>query len=192
MTNRRIYLAGPEVFLPDGLREQVESSKKAILEEFGLTGLVPSDNTPELEGASHPAFLIYQANRELMNQSQGLLANLTPFRGPSADVGTVFELGYMIARGCPSMAYTVCSTPYNERVSGMERDANGLTIEPFGLSDNLMLDASLEAQGGALLRGNRPCSPEGFRPEDYFDEALVRRAAEQLAGLIERQVQEQL
>jgi len=26
-------------------------------------------------------------------------ANLTPFRGPSADVGTVYELGYMLGKG---------------------------------------------------------------------------------------------
>ena len=184
MSDICVYLAGPEVFLPDGLREDIEATKKSILREVGLTGLVPSDNSPELAGASNPAALIYQANRELMDRSQGLLANLTPFRGPSADAGTVFELGYMIARGCPSIAYTACATPYNARVPGQEMDANGLAIEPFGLCDNLMLDASLEAQGGALLRGNRPFPDNGFQPEDYFDEALVRQAAERLAVLL--------
>ena len=28
-------------------------------------------------------------------QADAIIANLTPFRGPGADAGTVYELGYM-------------------------------------------------------------------------------------------------
>ena len=32
-----------------------------------------------------------------MKEADAIIANLTPFRGPSADTGTVYELGYMAA-----------------------------------------------------------------------------------------------
>ena len=31
----------------------------------------------------------------MMDEADAIIANLTPFRGPSADAGTVYELGYM-------------------------------------------------------------------------------------------------
>ena len=34
-----------------------------------------------------------------MDQADVIIANLTPFRGPSADAGTVYELGYMLGKG---------------------------------------------------------------------------------------------
>ena len=34
-----------------------------------------------------------------MDAADAIIANLTPFRGPSADAGTVYELGYMAGRG---------------------------------------------------------------------------------------------
>ncbi|MGM0434009.1 MAG: nucleoside 2-deoxyribosyltransferase [Pseudomonadota bacterium] len=177
-----IYLAGPDVFFPDTIRNRIEATKKAILAEHGLEALSPCDNDLDLDNASNPAQLIYNANRDLMNQAEGLIANLTPFRGPSADAGTIFELGFMTAQGKPVAAYTTCATPYNQRVSGgAETDANGTLVEGFGLCDNLMLDCGIEASGGAFISGSLEWRSEGFTPEESFDEELFRKAVEVLS-----------
>ncbi|NIQ93373.1 MAG: nucleoside 2-deoxyribosyltransferase, partial [Desulfuromonadales bacterium] len=85
-----IYLAGPDVFFSETIRNRIEATKKAILAEHGLEALSPCDNDLDLESTNNPAQLIYDANRALMDQADGLIANLTPFRGPSADAGTIF------------------------------------------------------------------------------------------------------
>ncbi|MEQ6884551.1 nucleoside 2-deoxyribosyltransferase [Salicola sp. Rm-C-2C1-2] len=177
-----IYLAGPDVFFPDTIRNPIEATKKAILAEHGLEALSPCDNDLDLDTASSPAQLIYDANRNLMNQADGLIANLTPFRGPSADAGTIFEVGYMIAQNKLVAAYTTCTTPYNQRVScGADTDANGSLVEGFGLCDNLMLDCGIEASGGVFVSGSLEWRSEGFTPEESFDEDLFRKAAEVLS-----------
>ena len=177
-----IYLAGPDVFFPETIRNRIEATKKAILAEHGLEALSPCDNNLDLDNTNNPAQRIYEANRALMNQADGLIANLTPFRGPSADAGTIFELGFMTAQGKPVSAYTTCTTPYNQRVSGgSETDGNGMLVEGFGLCDNLMLDCGIEASGGAFISGSLEWRSGGFTPEESFDEELFRKAVEILS-----------
>ena len=172
-----IYLAGPDIFFPETIRNRIEATKKAILAEHGLGALSPCDNNLDLENTDNPARAIYEANRTLMNQADGLIANLTPFRGPSADAGTIFELGFMTAQGKPVAAYTTCATPYNQRVSGgADTDTNGTLVEEFGLRDNLMLDCGIEASGGVFVSGSLEWRREGFTPEESFDEDLFRAA----------------
>ena len=173
-----IYLAGPDVFFPETIRNRIEATKKAILAEHGLEALSPCDNNLDLENTDNPARAIYEANRTLMNQADGLIANLTPFRGPSADAGTIFEVGYMTVRNKPACAYTTCATPYNERVSGgTTTDHHATLVEEFGLNDNLMLDCGIMSTGGFIATGNIPWRPEGLSPEESFDEDLFRELA---------------
>ena len=87
---QKIYLAGPEVFLPDA--DDIGLRKKALCEKYGFVGLFPLDN----EIANLPADgrldqAIYAANLVLMKEADIGICNLTPFRGISADAGTVFE-----------------------------------------------------------------------------------------------------
>lgn len=182
-----IYLAGPEVFFAEAVRTAIDRRKKAILAAHGLKGLSPMDNLLDLAAAADPAQLIYDANLELMTQATGLIANLTPFRGPSADAGTIYELGYMIALGKPAVGFTVCGTPYNERVSpGAQSCSVGAGIEPFGLCDNLMLDCGLARVGGALVQGERDYPVGGFKPGEFFDENVFLRAVAHLCGQLGR------
>ena len=51
-----------------------------------------------------------------MDAADAIIANLTPFRGPSADAGTVYELGYMAGRGKLCLAYSNDPAVYAERV----------------------------------------------------------------------------
>ena len=84
---------------------------------MGLTGLYPLDNDiqPAAERADK---LIYQANKAMMQRADFGICNLTPFRGASADAGTVFELGLMVGFGKPVFAYTNDASDYVRRVAG--------------------------------------------------------------------------
>ena len=166
LTPRKIYLAGPEVFLPDAVA--VGRRKQAMCAEFGFEGLYPLDSVlPEGDRRDEK---IYAANLALIRQAEAAIFNLTPFRGVNADPGTAFELGLCVALAKPVFAYTHDPQDYFVRVSeafgahqtpdGLTCDAHGLEIENFGNADNLMLDAALKAQGRAVLRGAAKAPPD--------------------------------
>lgn len=177
-----IYLAGPEVFFPARVRDEVERAKRVVLDEFDLVALSPCDNDLDLAGCDNPTMSIYRANQRLMDRADGLAANLVPFRGPSADAGTIFELGYMVAQGKPAVGFSICATPYYQRVSltGLT-DSQGCEVEPFGLGDNLMLDCGLIHSGGVFISGDQAYPPEGFAPEASFSVGVFRQAIARLA-----------
>lgn len=180
-----VYLAGPDVFLPDA-REMGER-KKALCARHGVQGLYPLDNALSLDGLDPPAagLAIYRANCEAMRRADFAIANLTPFRGPSADAGTVFEVGFMTALGKPVFGYSHEDGPYLKRCrrrglvamvhGGAARDAEALVVEDFGLEDNLMI------VGGVLEHGDQ-CTetrPDAVRWTDLsvFEACLVRAVA---------------
>jgi len=145
----RVYLAGPEVFLPDAVA--IGERKKEICQKYGLTGHYPLDAAIDLAGLApqDAARLIFQTNIKAIDESDALIANMAPLRGPGMDGGTAFEMGYAAALGIPIFAYTNDPRSYLGRsrslglVAGIDeggrsRDAQGLEIEDFGLVDNLM------------------------------------------------------
>jgi nucleoside 2-deoxyribosyltransferase len=153
----RVYLAGPDVFLPDAL--EIGRQKIEICRRHGLIGLYPLDNV--IDRASADASLqIFRANEAMMDQADAIIANLTPFRGPGADAGTVFELGYMSARGKFCLGYSNDPAIYADRVRRFTKvtardgglvDADGLTVEDFGHNDNLMMIHALDLHGATLV-----------------------------------------
>ncbi|MBB4197602.1 nucleoside 2-deoxyribosyltransferase [Rhodoblastus sphagnicola] len=158
MNGRKIYLAGPEVFLPDAV--DVGLRKKSLCQEFGFVGLYPLDTeTPEGAGRDQR---IYAANLALIGQADAAIFNLSPFRGLGADPGAAFELGYVAALGKPAFAYSNDPADLFDRVAeslgahptpqGGWCDAHGFEIEKFGNADNLMLDCALKASGQTVLR----------------------------------------
>jgi nucleoside 2-deoxyribosyltransferase len=162
----RIYLAGPEVFLPEA--ETIAAAKKEICARHGAVGVFPTDLRPDHgEAADTPRwYSIYLRNEAHLRGSDALIANLTPFRGPSADAGTVYELGFMRALGRPIAGYSNVATPFLARSralpgthlgpDGRWRDADGLALEDFGLTDNLMIDGGIRAAGGVLVVRDAP------------------------------------
>jgi nucleoside 2-deoxyribosyltransferase len=181
----KIYLAGPDVFLPDAV--ELGRRKVALCARHGVTGLYPLDNAVNL-AAKDASLQIFRGNETMMNDADAIIANLTPFRGPGADAGTVYELGYMAGRGRLCLGYCNDPTPYADRVrrftdvhsqDGRLVDALGLTVEDFGLTDNLMIIHALDLHGCALMTPRR--APADIWHDLTAFESCVRMAAERLA-----------
>ena len=179
----KIYLAGPDVFLPDAI--EVGRQKVEICARHGLAGLYPLDNTVNLS-AGDASLSTFRGNEAMMDAADAIIANLTPFRGPGADAGTVYELGYMAGRGKLCLGYSNDPTIYAERVARAERatrlsdgrqiDSQGLTVEDFGLSDNLMMMHALDLHGCRLVAPRQ--APDDIWHDLASFEACVRLAAE--------------
>jgi nucleoside 2-deoxyribosyltransferase len=154
----KIYLAGPDVFLPDAIA--IGRRKVEICARHSLTGLYPLDNAVDLS-AGDASLTIFKGNQAMMDAADAIIANLTPFRGASADAGTVYELGYMAGRGKLLLAYSNDPAIYADRVarfedvtksaSGRLTDSGGLTVENFGWPDNLMMIHALDLHGCPLV-----------------------------------------
>lgn len=159
-SNQKIYLSGPEVFLPDA--PAIGQRKKFLCEEFGFVGLYPLDHDlADMPGEAEDQ-KIFAANVATMREADAGIFNLTPFRGVNADPGVAFELGFFAALGKPVFAYTNNSAPLFDRVAaahgvhgapdGEFCDAHGLLIENFGNADNLMLDGAVKSQRRRVIR----------------------------------------
>lgn len=174
----RVYLAGPDVFLPQP-RERGETLKR-VLAGFGLVGVFPLDPPPVAADADLPRGLrIAAANEAHIASCAALIANLTPFRGPSADPGTVFELGFARARGLRLWGWTNVATPFATRTrawaGGGVHDRDGMAIEEECPRDNLMIEGAILAAGGRV-------EVENVAPaRRWSDLAALTRAAEALS-----------
>jgi nucleoside 2-deoxyribosyltransferase len=143
----RVYLAGPDVFHPDAVT--LGQRKKELCAQFGLVGVFPLDNELDLQRLNPHAqgMAIFHANTKLMDECDAVIANMTPFRGPSCDPGTAYEIGYMRGLGKAVLAYSNTSTPFTDRSTGLDSQ----TIEKFDMVDNLMLDGAVVASGFDII-----------------------------------------
>ncbi|MCP4613578.1 MAG: nucleoside 2-deoxyribosyltransferase, partial [Planctomycetes bacterium] len=99
----RAYLAGPDVFFPNAAK--IGEAKKQICAQFGFEGVFPLETDfsriPELDSPEEQGHKSFDLIVELMDSCDLVIANLIPFRGPSMDVGTAIEMGYMHGCGKP-------------------------------------------------------------------------------------------
>jgi nucleoside 2-deoxyribosyltransferase len=143
----RIYLAGPEVFLPDA--KGVGSAKARLCAEAGFEGCFPLDAPLALDGLKpvDQARVISAACETMMQSCDLAIANCTPFRGVSMDAGTAYEIGFMRALGRPVFGYTNAKGTYAARASiyrqhgilAADCDRLDVEIENFDLAENLMI-----------------------------------------------------
>lgn len=161
----RIYLAGPDVFLPDATHRFNEI--KAFASELGFQAFSPfdSEEKPENLQGLDLARHIYRENLKLIHNCDFILANCNPFRGALVDDGTSFEIGYGAALGKTVYGYlenkgtlpeiVASRIPLKDHPSGYPQDEEGYLVnEDFGNSVNLMLEYSIESSGGLLMEGN--------------------------------------
>ena len=156
-----VYLAGPEVFLADA--RALAEAKKRMCSQFGFAGVFPMDTEIDKSGALNAietARQISRLNEELIRRCDLLIANCTPFRGVSMDVGTAFEIGFARALGQPVFGYSNVTEDYKVRahtygvLTQLPWDAVGqaAAIEDFGLAENLMIAVPILEMEGDLIR----------------------------------------
>jgi nucleoside 2-deoxyribosyltransferase len=154
-----VYLAGPDVFLSEAI--EMGRAKVALCAQLGLRGLYPLEANLAVPDEARLSKRIFDSNVSLIRGCDAVVANLTPFRGPSADAGTVFEVGFALALGKPVFAYSNHARHYVARVrethgpfaevEGQFFARDGMSVENFGLFDNLMIDEAIRAQGWNIV-----------------------------------------
>lgn len=160
----RVYLAGPEVFLSNA--REILDAKIDLTRAAGLVPVSPGDlDIPDTQTKKQKGLAISAIDEQLMRRADAIIANLTPFRGLSADTGTCFELGFMCALGKPAFAYTNEARDHYTRVSdhfggriarhdGAPRAPDDMAVEDFGMIDNLMMHGGVENRDGIVVVGN--------------------------------------
>lgn len=137
---KRVYLAGPDVFFPNV--NEIAGKLKECCFEFDLEGVFPLDSEVDLDqpiNQQKNGYKIYRGNINLIKSCSAVLANISPFRGPSIDPGTAFEIGYGKSLGLTCVGYTNNLTKLKNRVI-----PDGLLVEDFQMIDNLMIHAALD------------------------------------------------
>lgn len=135
----KVYIAGPDVFRqnPKLHFDHVQD----LCDRYKITPLIPYDSDLQKSDS------IYSYNKILLSNCDVLVANITPFRGPSVDPGTAFEIGYAKAMNKPVVAYTEAyGVDYNLRVTKeiLNMSIEFPYVENFGLCDNLMIAHSCD------------------------------------------------
>lgn len=147
-----VYLAGPERWMADA--EDLAARQRRLCEAAGLEPLLWSDEAVrERDGSEAQAREIYASALTSLRKADAVVANLTPWRGPSAHPGVAFEAGFASALKKPVFAFINLASEedaeYRERVerslgasiseTGLWFDGEGAEIEDFGLPETLML-----------------------------------------------------
>jgi nucleoside 2-deoxyribosyltransferase len=190
----KVYLAGPEVFLRDAVA--AGAAKVEICARYELEGKYPLDAQLDLGDLTltERAFAIARANEGLIADCDAVIANLTPFRGPGADTGTAFEVGYARGRGMPVFGYSNHHLPFFDRVRKFNpkplkhranseptmafEDSDKMGVEQFGLAENLMIVSAIHDSGGGIVIGRTK------RRDRYTDLVAFEECVKQAAALL--------
>jgi nucleoside 2-deoxyribosyltransferase len=141
----RLYLAGPEVFLPNA--KEHAKHQRVLCEQYGFTPLHPIDNGINLEDRNIDALIqiyrtikifrtdvrklltqfqsedlfsalkIYLGDIQYIRESDIVVANCNSFRGALIDDGTAYELGFGNALGKPSYGYIQEAIPAVQNIT---------------------------------------------------------------------------
>jgi nucleoside 2-deoxyribosyltransferase len=178
------YLAGPDVFLPDAVAHAAR--KVEICRRVGLRGLPPLNQ--DIGAAAEALELwqtIYQKDIAMMEQSDIIIANLTPFGGASADAGTLIEVGWFLGQGKPIFGYSNTCENFESRMRTQLGDRCAqFGIEGFNLPDNLMIVGAVQS-GGYPIFVPRDGETRGIDALDVF-EACAEAAARSVTTHAER------
>ena len=109
----KIYLAGPDVFLPDAI--EIGRRKAAICARHGLTGLYPLDNAVDLSAAD-ASLAIFKGNEAMMDAADAIIANLRRFAAPVPTPAPSMNSATWPAAASSVFAYSNDPAVYAERV----------------------------------------------------------------------------
>ena len=171
----KVYLAGPEVFHPQS--EKIFKLKEGICRRMGFVPTTPFDARAHMEDMQFSpdtlGKMIYLENIKLIELSDAVVANITPFRGPHMDCGTAFELGYAHALRKRVACYSQDERGLSDRIKHTGfLDKEGLIVENFDMAENLMIAApALIGSCGVVVKHVSP--KERFLSQLGFLEALL-------------------
>ena len=163
----KLYLAGPEVFLPHAI--EYAQKQRQLCEQYAFIGLHPMDNNIEPiafgDQSMQTAVQIYRGDVSQIRECDIVVANCNAFRGVLMDDGTAYEIGYANALGKPAYGYIETLNSVSERTrdqypcrqlaDGKTVDQEGYLItEDFGTSINLMMQCGMLENGGRLVEGD--------------------------------------
>ena len=165
-------------------RSRSAGGSRQLCTAYGFAGLYPLDNEIPAATGERTDKLIYDANTAMMRLADFCICNLTPFRGPGADAGTVFELGLMVGLGKKVFAYTNDAADYVHRVELFApgsrqnlRDRHELSVEDFGNFDNLMLEWAVRESSGHPVVRHAAAASDLYRDLTGFEQCLRLAAA---------------
>ena len=147
-----LYLAGPDRHYPDA--EALIARKRALCADDDRIARLAGDEvalsvlTGELQARE-----MYAGALANLRASDGVIANLTPWRGPGCEPAAAFEVGFASALGKPVLAYInldeEADADYRSRVeawvgaspdvAGVWRDANACVVEDLDLPESALL-----------------------------------------------------
>jgi nucleoside deoxyribosyltransferase len=140
----KIYFAGPDVFRTD--YGSVAEKIKSLSKERGIVPLIPGDGNGPMDPVR-----IFEENIALIRESDGVIANMNPFRSPAEpDSGTAFEAGFAYALGKWVIAYLADRRDLIDKLrespigppEGSSVCRDGTTVEDMRLPLNLMIAVS--------------------------------------------------
>jgi len=148
-----VFLAGPDPWFPDPVDHR--RRREALCVEAGFRAITPNLGAAldEAQRTEVEARILYADALAALRGADALIANLTPWRGPSCDPGTAFMAGFAAALGKPVFAYLNIADEDDAdprgRVEAMYgaapdaqgrwRDASDCEIEDFMLPETVML-----------------------------------------------------
>ena len=151
----KVYLAGPEVFLPNAT--EYAEKQCQLCYKYNFVPLHPMDNTVDLGKKDYEtATRIYQANVNQIHECNIIIANCNPFRSMCVmDDGTAYELGFGNALGKISYGYITKKELLTDRttrdyptqldiISNLHIDKEGYAVtDAFDTSINLMMQCGM-------------------------------------------------
>lgn len=116
----------------------------------------------------------------MMKDCDIIIANLTPFRGASADAGTLVEVGWFFGRGRPIFGYSNNAVSFAERnrrqLDAIPDPRPGMAVEGFGLPDNLMIPGAVLEAGGHPMVLPPDDRSRAFDALDVFEQCVALAA----------------
>lgn len=161
-----LYLAGPDIFLPNAVAYAKE--QRALCTKYGFVSLHPLDNNVTVTSSDYEtAVQIQRADCGQIRDADLVIANCNPFRGLCVDDGTAFELGYAHALNKPTYGYlntadnlvkrTIAGYPCKPWAKDptIYIDQDGFfVVDDYTTSINLMLEVGMTDLGGRLVHGS--------------------------------------
>jgi len=169
------------VFLRDARAHAAR--KIEICAKHGIIGRTPlNEDVERLADLSDEdfAWAIFRKDVAMMEACDVVIANLTPFRGASADSGTLVELGWFLGRGRPIFGYSNSGALFAGRSRALAQvvpdPLPGIVVEGFGLPDNLMIACAVASGGGVKMVVPPDGEDRAFDALDVFECCVVEVA----------------